>query len=258
MKKILNRKISIIPSEEGTVKDLLIWLLLFIAILGIAFAVFEGIEKKRLEAEAASASFVEELAGGDDREIYHLSGCSVYRFGERVDIYDEKGELLKSFGNIIDLYESMGEIYVSTFEQENFRISETGALEEMDSHYVRFPRGTQVLASDEDQNLITYDGQSLVIRYGDGDMKTISDVLDAHCAYGTLYFMDKEHSVFFVSPWNEKGIEEQLLVTGAYAVSPFSDESEGALVPEGKANWSGYGYSYIYSPWGDQERFPMD
>ena len=79
---------------------------------------------------------------------------------------------------------------------------------------------------------------------------TISEeAVDAHVAYDTLYWMDRKHDVYSCH-WYEDEIESQLFFENAIAVSPYSDESQGAIVEKKFKNWGGYGYENIYSPYG--------
>ena len=71
---------------------------------------------------------------------------------------------------------------------------------------------------------------------------------DARVAYDCLYYMvgDKVYSL----EWENPKAEPEIFISGAYGLSPYSDEAEGAIVPEEKANYTAYGYSNIYSPYG--------
>lgn len=90
---------------------------------------------------------------------------------------------------------------------------------------------------------------SLYVVYSDGTVRNISNnVVDCNCAYDTLYYM--EGSTVYAIDWANPTSEAECYFEGAYAVSPHTDETEGALVPYEMANYEGYGYSNIYSPYG--------
>ena len=92
------------------------------------------------------------------------------------------------------------------------------------------------------------DGTYTICIVRDGKVETISNVaVDYNCAYDTLYFM--EGDVVYAVNWKENSTP-LVFFEGAYAVSPHIDEAEGAIVPSSEANWAGYGYENIYSPYG--------
>lgn len=93
------------------------------------------------------------------------------------------------------------------------------------------------------------DTSSLYIVYSDGTVRNVSNnVVDCTCAYDTLYYM--EGSNVYALDWANPDSRAEVYFEGAYAVSPHTDETEGALVPYEMANYEGYGYSNIYSPYG--------
>ena len=80
-------------------------------------------------------------------------------------------------------------------------------------------------------------------------VKVISEnCVDANVAYDTLYFMVDDDVYSLEWTENEKAT---LFFSGAYAVSLHSDEAEGAIVPEEKANYACYGYKNLFSPYGE-------
>jgi hypothetical protein len=60
--------------------------------------------------------------------------------------------------------------------------------------------------------------------------------------------MDRE---VWAANWTEDDCTVELFCKDAIAVSPFTDEAEGAVVAPERANWSGYGGIPIYSPYGE-------
>ena len=85
----------------------------------------------------------------------------------------------------------------------------------------------------------------------DGTVEVSSQkAIDYNVAYDTLYFM--EGNTIYSQQWKNASALPVPFFEGAYAVSPLIDESEGALVPQEKANWKGYGFSNIYSPYGEE------
>ena len=95
------------------------------------------------------------------------------------------------------------------------------------------------------------DGTYTICIVRDGKVETISNVaVDYNCAYDTLYFM--EGDVVYAVNWKENSTP-LVFFEGAYAVSPHIDEAEGAIVPASEANWQGYGYTNIYSPYGEKK-----
>lgn len=81
---------------------------------------------------------------------------------------------------------------------------------------------------------------------------TVSEkATDAYVAYDTLYWMDTNYNVYECQ-WMamEEEPECKLFFENAISVSHHADEAEGAIVEAGSANWDGYGYDNIYSPYG--------
>lgn len=83
----------------------------------------------------------------------------------------------------------------------------------------------------------------------DGTVKVISeDVVDASVAYDTLYYMVGD--VVYSLDWLNPEATPEVYFEGAYAVSHHTDEAEGAIVPQKRANYDAYGYTNLYSPYG--------
>ena len=122
-----------------------------------------------------------------------------------------------------------------------------------EDEYIEFPyASTEFLWADEDNGIIvrTYDNKLFFIDT-DNSVNLISDnTIDAYVAYKTLYFMEEDNTVYSLL-WSEKGAIPEVFVKGAYAVSHHSDEAQGAIVPEKIANYDAYGYSNLYSPYGE-------
>lgn len=74
--------------------------------------------------------------------------------------------------------------------------------------------------------------------------------LDAHVAYETLYYMEDD-TVVYSLVWDSADSVPEKFFEGAYAVAPFVDEARGAIVPNDYRNYSDYGYTNIYSPYGE-------
>ena len=279
-----------------------------------------------------------------------LDHCIVVNYGSSIEIFDLDGYSLLSFDNIIDVYETKTEIFCSTFEHDNFKITENGEIVSLKTKDIRFERvpgnviesndiiltqtynlfygenwngycrrlndGQFIAVDDYNGNIILNNkiignvclggnvvstngrniylnvdssywldgtqlhvykhGPSHVIDVPDGtpeflwigtndDCVAIADktlytvqnntveiistnVTDATVAYDTLYYMEGNKVYSF--NWLETDATIELFFNGAYAVSPFTDEAEGAIVPKEKSNYSGYGYENIYSPYG--------
>ena len=71
---------------------------------------------------------------------------------------------------------------------------------------------------------------------------------DARVAYDTLYYLIGD-AVYSLN-WEDPKAQPEVFFSGAYGLSPYSDEGEGAIVPKKLANYKAYGYSNIYSPYG--------
>lgn len=75
-------------------------------------------------------------------------------------------------------------------------------------------------------------------------------VVDYTVAYDTVYWYTVNRNVW-KSDWQSDDTTAYLFYEDAVAVSPFTDEGEGAVVSEEEANWEGYGGLPIYSPYGE-------
>lgn len=72
--------------------------------------------------------------------IYVLNQAIVANCGSTLQIYDHNSILLISYYNVIDCYKSKDCVLFSNFHHENFEISESGIVEELNSNHVRFNR----------------------------------------------------------------------------------------------------------------------
>lgn len=73
-------------------------------------------------------------------------------------------------------------------------------------------------------------------------------VVDYTVAYDTVYWYNLNREVW-CSDWESEEYAARLYCEDAIAVSPHTDECEGAVVTPDRANWEGYGLP-IYSPYG--------
>lgn len=113
--------------------------------------------------------------------------------------------------------------------------------------------GEQILCYNENRCIImdTYE-MSIWLVDNSGEFRCISGnqkVIDYTVAYDTLYWFNLEKEVWAFS-WEEEETAK-LFCEDAIAVSPFTDECEGAIVEPERANIDyGYGGLPIYSPYG--------
>ena len=92
-------------------------------------------------------------------------------------------------------------------------------------------------------------GDTLYIVENDGSVTVIAEgVVDASVAYDTLYYM--VGNMVYALDWLNPEASPELYFDGAYAVSHHTDEAEGAIVPQERANYDAYGYTNLYSPYG--------
>lgn len=97
----------------------------------------------------------------------------------------------------------------------------------------------------------TSENDNTLVIVKDDKVKVISEsVSDANVAYDTLYYMEGD-TVYRMS-WEETDAEPELFIKGAYAVSPRTDELEGAVVPSKLNNMESYGEYNLYSPYGNK------
>ena len=121
-----------------------------------------------------------------------------------------------------------------------------------ETHNVDVPDGDAELLWIEKGLIVaqTYNGETntlFIIR--DNAYQIVSEsCVDCNMAYDTLYYM--EGNTVYTLNINDANASPETFFEGAYAVSPFSDEGEGALVHWEQANFECYGYNNIYSPYG--------
>lgn len=95
--------------------------------------------------------------------------------------------------------------------------------------------------SERDLYKVSVDGNKIKLSEG-------QKVIDFTVAYDTIYWFNLDREVWSIS-WAEED-SATLYCEDAIAVSPFTDECEGAVVLPERANWVGYGDLPIYSPYG--------
>ena len=133
---------------------------------------------------------------------------------------------------------------------ENLRIFSEGQCNQV----IDVPAGDgEFLWVDSNLNLVvaqTYNGETntlFIVR--DNAYQIVSEsCVDCNVAYDTLYYM--EGNTVYALDWADPEATPSVFFEGAYAVTPFSDEGEGALVHWEQANFKCYGYNNIYSPYG--------
>lgn len=80
--------------------------------------------------------------------IYVLEQAIIANCGHTLQIYDYNSFLLISYYNIIDCYKAQDYVLFSNFHHKNFKITESGIVEELDTNYVRFHKDNVTLSLD--------------------------------------------------------------------------------------------------------------
>lgn len=128
-------------------------------------------------------------------------------------------------------------------------IAANGFQHEFDSYgnaIVYYDENRCIVMSHYDRSLWLADANSKEVICISGEQK----VIDYTVAYDTLYWFNLEREVWSCS-WQSLDCTAKLFCEDAIAVSPFTDECEGAIVPPERANIDfGYGGLPIYSPYG--------
>lgn len=119
-------------------------------------------------------------------------------------------------------------------------------LEAFDYSIVSYDENRCILMSRYQRSLLLADANTGAIICLSGDQK----VIDYTVAYDTLYWFNLDREVW-ASSWQSLDYSAKLFCEDAIAVSPFTDECEGAIVAPERANIDyGYGDLPIYSPYG--------
>lgn len=163
----------------------------------------------------------------------------------------------------LDIVEEVeNQVTVDTVEPEVFEEAETWILswssdltgpndfshdfETYDYLIVSYDENRCILMSYQQRSLWLADattGETICLS---GDQK----VIDYTLAYDTLYWFNPDREVW-ASSWQSLDYSAKLFCEDAIAVSPFTDECEGAIVSPERANIDyGYGGLSIYSPYG--------
>ena len=112
----------------------------------------------------------------------------------------------------------------------------------------------KIIYHNDDRCLIMSDYNSIWLANAEEDtLVCLSEdqvVLDYTVAYDTIYWFNMDREVW-ASAWESADTNAVLFCEAAIAVSPFTDEAEGAVVEPERANWDGYGGIPIYSPYGE-------
>jgi len=119
-------------------------------------------------------------------------------------------------------------------------------LERYDYYIIADDLNRCLLMSGSMRSIVLVNSITKDVVFLSGDQK----IIDYTVAYDTLYWFNLNRDVWCVN-WQSDDLTTELFCEDAIAVSPFTDECQGAIVSPEKANIDyGYGDLPIYSPYG--------
>ena len=157
----------------------------------------------------------------------------------------------------VDLNEETSEVEIKDWEWTDYNDEELVSPEGIK---FKFPSlngryGYRYIIKGNDDRCLIMSGPNSIwlANAEDGTLVCLSEdqvVVDYTVAYDTIYWFNMDREVWS-SAWQSDDCTAELFCKDAIAVSPFTDEAEGAVVDPERANWDGYGGIPIYSPYGE-------
>lgn len=190
-------------------------------------------------------------------EITIFNGTDFIHEGDVVDYVSGDPAHLDPFHDVYGIYAIVQQ---GTGKTVNKAVLTDGAIASLETEFKLLPRDNFAfildgVAKDDVQLHLTLQSDNTyamsIARPGVAPVLA-SQVIDAWKARGAIYWLS--HDVVY--RLNLRGEVDssnpEAFCEGAYGVSHGSDESQGALVPFGRANAAFYGRSDIFSPYGDK------